>query len=51
MTEIRFHSWNPRQRPRAWKIDARAGRVVAATCAAAAREWEIETDSPDPWRR
>ncbi len=30
MTEIRFHSRDPRRRPRAWKLDARAGRVVAA---------------------
>jgi murein DD-endopeptidase MepM/ murein hydrolase activator NlpD len=30
VTEIRFHSGDPRRRPRAWKIDARAGRVVAA---------------------
>lgn len=30
MTEIRFHSGDPRRRPRAWKLDERAGRVVAA---------------------
>lgn len=30
MTEIRFHSSDPRRRPRAWKLDERAGRVVAA---------------------
>jgi murein DD-endopeptidase MepM/ murein hydrolase activator NlpD len=30
VTEIRFHSRDPRRRPRAWKLDARAGRVVAA---------------------
>ncbi len=30
MTEIRFHSRDPRRRPRAWKFDERAGRVAAA---------------------
>lgn len=30
MTEIRFHSRDPRRRPRAWKLDERAGRVAAA---------------------
>jgi murein DD-endopeptidase MepM/ murein hydrolase activator NlpD len=30
VTEIRFHSGDPRRRPRAWKLDERAGRVVAA---------------------
>lgn len=30
MTEIRFHSSDPRRRPRAWKLDERAGRLVAA---------------------
>ena len=30
VTEFRFHSSDPRRRPRAWKLDARAGRVVAA---------------------
>lgn len=30
MTEIRFHSRDPRRRPRAWKLDERAGRIVAA---------------------
>ena len=30
VTEIRFHSRDPRRRPRAWKLDERAGRVAAA---------------------
>lgn len=30
MTEVRFHSRDPRRRPRAWKIDGRGGRVVGA---------------------
>lgn len=30
MTEVRFHSSDPRRRPRAWKIDGNAGRVVGA---------------------
>ena len=30
MTEIRFHSRDPRRSPRAWTVDERAGRVVAA---------------------
>lgn len=30
MTEIRFHSRDPRRRPRAWKLDERGGRVAAA---------------------
>lgn len=30
MTEVRFHSRDPRRAPRAWKVDERAGRVVAA---------------------
>lgn len=30
MTEIRFHSSDPRRRPRAWKLDERQGRVAAA---------------------
>lgn len=30
MTEIRFHSRDPRRRPRAWKLDERAGQVAAA---------------------
>jgi len=30
VTEIRFHSGDPRRHPRAWKLDARAGRVVSA---------------------
>ena len=30
MTEFRFHSGDPRRRPRAWKLDARTGGVVAA---------------------
>ncbi len=30
MTEIRFHSRDPRRKPRAWKLDERAGRVAAA---------------------
>jgi murein DD-endopeptidase MepM/ murein hydrolase activator NlpD len=30
VTEIRFHSRDPRRSPRAWKVDERAGRVVAA---------------------
>ena len=30
MTEVRFHSSDPRRKPRAWKLDARAGRIVAA---------------------
>jgi murein DD-endopeptidase MepM/ murein hydrolase activator NlpD len=28
VTEVRFHSSDPRRRPRAWKIDGNAGRVV-----------------------
>lgn len=30
VTEVRFHSSDPRRRPRAWKIDGNAGRVVGA---------------------
>jgi murein DD-endopeptidase MepM/ murein hydrolase activator NlpD len=30
VTEFRFHSGDPRRRPRAWKLDARTGGVVAA---------------------
>lgn len=30
MTEIRFHSGDPRRRPRAWALDERQGRVAAA---------------------
>ena len=30
MTEIRFHSGDPRRRPRAWAFDERQGRVAAA---------------------
>jgi murein DD-endopeptidase MepM/ murein hydrolase activator NlpD len=30
VTEIRFHSSDSRRRPRAWKLDEKAGRVVAA---------------------
>ena len=30
MTEVRFHSSDPRRRPRAWKLDERAGRAVGA---------------------
>jgi murein DD-endopeptidase MepM/ murein hydrolase activator NlpD len=30
VTEIRFHSRDPRRKPRAWKLDERAGRVAAA---------------------
>jgi murein DD-endopeptidase MepM/ murein hydrolase activator NlpD len=30
VTEIRFHSRDPRRRPRAWKLDERAGQIVAA---------------------
>jgi murein DD-endopeptidase MepM/ murein hydrolase activator NlpD len=29
VTEVRFHSGDPRRRPRAWSFDARAGRVAA----------------------
>jgi len=29
VTEIRFHSGDPRRRPRAWKLDERQGRVAA----------------------
>ena len=29
MTEIRFHSRDPRRRPRAWKLDERAGQIAA----------------------
>ena len=30
MTEVRFHSGDPRRRPRAWSFDERQGRVAAA---------------------
>jgi murein DD-endopeptidase MepM/ murein hydrolase activator NlpD len=30
VTEFRFHSRDPKRRPRAWKLDERAGRVAAA---------------------
>jgi hypothetical protein len=29
VTEIRFHSRDPRRRPRAWKLDERAGQIAA----------------------
>lgn len=35
MTEVRFHSRDPRRRPRAWKLDARGGRFAAAFVVAA----------------
>lgn len=35
MTEVRFHSSDPRRAPRAWKVDERAGRALSALLVAA----------------